>query len=132
MASPFSGMDPFIESQGFSTLHGSIIYLMQDTLQGRLPDGYYAALEERVWIDTTRWIQPDVKVTRSTKRKSPRSALAADAIATLTRPVIVSIPQDEHTEPYLDIYKKKGDKKRLLCSIEILSPHQQDAWRKGV
>jgi len=131
MASPFPGMDPFIESQGFSTLHGGMIIFMQEALQRRLPDGYYAASQERVWIDTSTWIEPDVKISRSVKKKSPRSAVTGAAVATLAKPIIVSVVQDEHTENFLDIYKKKGDKKRLVCSIEILSPTNKTPGEKG-
>ena len=131
MASPFPGMDPFIESQGFSTLHGNMITYMQEAMQGRLPEGYYAASDERVWIDTATWIEPDVKISRSGKKKSPRFAVAGAAIATLAKPIVVSVSQDEHTENFLEIYKKKGDKKRLVCSIEISSPTNKTPGEKG-
>ncbi len=131
MASPFPGMDPFIESQGFSTLHGSMIFLMQETLQGRLPDGYYAASQERVWIDTATWIEPDVKISRTAKKKSSRSAVTGAAVATLAKPIVVFVAQDDHTENFLEIYNKIGDMKRLVCSIEILSPTNKTPGEKG-
>jgi hypothetical protein len=130
MPSPFPGMDPFVESQGFPSLHGGMIFLMQQVMQPRLPDGYYASTQERVWIDTSRWIEPDVKVSR-VKKKKPEHSTAGASVATLAKPVIVTIPQDERTEPYLDIYKKDGDKRRLVCSIEILSLTNKTPGERG-
>ena len=52
-------------------------------------------------------------------------------MATSANPVIISIPQDERTEPYLDIFKKVGDKRRLVCSIEVLSPTNKTPGEKG-
>jgi len=67
MPSPFPGIYPFLEMPDeFSTLHDAMIGHMQETLQPRLPDLYFAKIDERVWIDTTqRWIEPDVPVRRS-------------------------------------------------------------------
>jgi hypothetical protein len=130
MPSPFPGMDPFVESQGFPSLHSGMIFLMQQALQPQLPEGYYAGTNERVWIDASNWFEPDVKVSRD-KRKSPQQSTAGAAAATLAKPVIITIPQDERTEPYLNIYKKVGDKRRLVCSIEILSLTNKTPGEKG-
>jgi Protein of unknown function (DUF4058) len=43
----------------------------------------------------------------------------------------VTIPHDEHIEPYLEIYKKNGEKKRHVCTIEILSPTNKTPVVKG-
>lgn len=130
MPSPFPGMDPFVESHHFPSLHGGMIVYMQEAMQPRLPDGYYASTQERVWIDASRWIEPDVKVSR-VKKKTPQLASAGAAVATLAKPVIITIPQDERTEPYLNIYKKVGDNRRLVCSIEILSLTNKTPGEKG-
>jgi Protein of unknown function (DUF4058) len=130
MSSPFPGMDPFVESQGFRSLHSGMIFLMQQAMQPQLPVGYYAGTNERVWIDTARWIEPDVKISRE-RNKPLRHETGGAVVATLAKPVIITIPQDERTEPYLNIYKKIGDKKRLVCSIEILSFTNKTPGEKG-
>src|SRR6186997_945453 len=80
MPSPFPGMDPFVESQHFSTLHGGMIFGLQETLQNRLPAGYFAAAQERVWIDTPRrWIEPDIFVRKSSRKDRTKSTAAATA-----------------------------------------------------
>src|SRR5215212_7944386 len=122
MPSPFPGMDPFLESRAdFPSLHNAMITYMQESLQGKLPEGYYAKGGERVWVDVSRMIEPDVHVGQARSKRPTRSAVTSSASATLARPVIVTIPHDECTEPYLDIYKKRGDKTRLVTSVEILS-----------
>ena len=132
MPSPFPGMDPFLESQDyFPSLHSSMIIYLQEILQGRLPEGYYATSRERVWIDTSRrWIEPDVQVGRTSK-KPKKTPVAAAAVASLVKPVIVTIPHDEHVEPFLEILKKRGDKKRLVCTIEVLSLTNKMLGGKG-
>lgn len=132
MPSPFPGMDPFIETQYFAGLHTGMIAYMQEYLQGRLPEGYFAATTERVWIDTSRrFVGPDVAVRHSSQRKSKRAPMASGGVAVLAKPVIVTIPHDERIERFLDIFKKTGDQKRLVCSIEILSPTNKTPGEKG-
>jgi uncharacterized Zn-finger protein len=67
MPSPFPGMDPFLEHPDiFPDLHDSLIILLQEALQERLPQPYYANSKPRVWIEVSqRCIEPDVKVLRS-------------------------------------------------------------------
>jgi len=129
MASPFPGMDPFLELHYFGSLHSNMMTYTQETLQKQLPGSYFALTNERVWIDTSqRWIEPDAFVTRSGKK--PRKSNGG-AVATLAKPVIVTVPHDEHIEPYLEIYHKRGDKKRLVCTLEILSPSNKTPGAKG-
>jgi hypothetical protein len=124
-------MDPFIESSYFGSLHDNMIFLLQEMLQGRLPNGYFAASAQRVWIDTMRWMEPDVKVLRSTKGK-PREPDNGDTrVASLAQPVVVTVPLGECTEPHLKIYKKRDGGKRLVCSIEILSLSNKTPGEKG-
>lgn len=132
MPSPFPGMDPFLESHYFGSLHTNMITFTQESIQSRLPDGYFAATGERVWIDTSRrWVEPDVELRRTARKKRNGGEVSAASVATLSRPVIVTIPHDEHKEHYLNIYKKREGKKRLVCSVEILSPANKTPGEKG-
>lgn len=132
MPSPFPGMDPFIEAEHFGALHTAMIFLMQESVQGKLPPDYYATTGERVWIDTSkRRIEPDVEIKRSATKRPGRSFGTAGAVAMLARPVIVTIPHDERVETFMELYKKRGDKKRLVCSIEMLSLTNKTPGEKG-
>lgn len=130
MPSPFPGMDPFLESRSdFPTLHDAMITYMQEFLQGKLPDDYYAKAGERIWIDVSRrWIAPDVHVGHARPKRSKNHGTT---IATMAKPVVVTIPHDECIEPYVEIYKKRGDNTRLACSIEILSLTNKSPGEKG-
>ena|SRR5947209_5900130 len=49
MASPFSGMDPYLE-QFWRDVHASLVIYLRDQLQGRLPPDLRARVEERVFV----------------------------------------------------------------------------------
>ena len=51
------------------------------------------------------------------------------ATAVARPPVIVRIPREEFRQTYLDIYAKPGNE-RLVTTIEVLSPNQQDAGQR--
>ncbi|MBI1831648.1 MAG: DUF4058 family protein [Planctomycetes bacterium] len=132
MPSPFPGMDPFLESRSdFPSLHNAMITYMQEHLQGKLPERYYAKSGERIWVDVSRWIEPDIHIGQARGTKPSQSSVATLVKETPVRPIIVTIPHDEQTEPYLEIFKKHGDKTRLVCSIEILSLTNKTPGEKG-
>ena len=55
----------------------------------------------------------------------------------VARPVVVNIEHDESREPFIEIYTRGEEGKRLIASIEVLSPanktpgeHGRDLYRK--
>lgn len=50
MASPFPGMDPYLE-QFWRDVHASLIIYARDQLQTRLPAGLRVRVEERVVVE---------------------------------------------------------------------------------
>jgi hypothetical protein len=132
MPSPFPGMDPFLEATSeFGCLHDGMIVYILESMQSRLPEGYFAKIGQRIWIDTSqRLVEPDVRVERS-GRKIGKGVIASAAVASLAKPIVVTVPHDESIEKYVNVYKKKRDKKRLVCSIEILSLTNKTPGKKG-
>jgi Protein of unknown function (DUF4058) len=133
MLSPFPGMDPYVErSRWFRGLHNSLIFCLQEALQPLLPAPYFALSGELVWMEgSERYVEPDVDVFRRVP-SGPREAVESgeeDGVATLLaeaeeEPVIVAVPQqpdEERTEPYLEIYARREGEDRLVTSIEVLS-----------
>ncbi len=124
MASPFPGMDPFLENPAlFHGLHNNFITYAQEYLQTRLPEPYYAQTGERVEI-SRRHIEPDLKVFRSEKEPTPgaaESSSVAVAEAVLAKPVVVTVLHDEHRETFIDIYAKQAGGDRLVTTMEVLS-----------
>src|SRR5262249_22027368 len=126
MPSPFPGMDPYLESpEIFPDFHDSFITYLRETLQANLPAPYFAALGRRVWIEVSRRsIGPDLEVRRG-HAASPRRAEPAGATAVadlpIARPVVVKVAHEEFREPFIEIYTRGEEGKRLVASIEVLS-----------
>jgi len=125
MPSAFPGMDPYLEHPViFPDLHDRMITNLSESLQTGLPDPYFAALGDRVWVEISeREIGPDVKVLRTREEQGfegSRGGGTSVAAALRTPPVVVTVPQDERREPFLEIYSRlEGE--RLVTVIEILS-----------
>jgi hypothetical protein len=125
-------MDPFLEAPAFfGGLHNTLITYIEDALQRSLPEPYYAATGDRVWIDVDRrYVEPDTNVLRSeTVRGEQLVALAA--LPAVTAPVVVNVPHDEHREPYVEILTRLGDEERLVTTIEVLSPANKTSGEQG-
>jgi len=142
MPSPFPGMDPYLESpEIFPDFHDSFITYLREALQANLPTPYFAALGRRVWIEVSRRsIGPDVEVLRG-QAPSPRRPEPAPAVAVadlpVARPVIIKVSHDEFREPFVEIYTRGEEGKRLVASVEVLSlanktpgEHGRDLYRK--
>src|SRR5271166_1636341 len=129
MPSPFPGMDPYLErSRWFRGLHNSLVFCIQEALQPLLPAPYFALSGEQIWMEgSERYVDPDVDVLRRVP-SGPREA-AESGVATLVaeaedEPIVVTVsqsPDEERTEPYLEIYARREGEDRLVTSIEVLS-----------
>ena len=133
MPSPFPGMDPYLErSRWFRGLHNSLIFCLQEALQPLLPAPYFALSGELIWMEgSERYVDPDVDVLRRVP-SGPSEAVESGeegGVATLVtqaedEPIVVTVPQspeEERTEPYLEIYARREGEDRLVTSIEVLS-----------
>jgi hypothetical protein len=119
-------MDPFLERPAcFPDLHHGLITFMQAALQPRLPVPYFAATNERIWVEfARRVVEPDVDVLRPNGAASVgESGSGGIAVATQTRsqPVVVTVTDDPRTETFLEIYSQREGEVRLVTSIEVLS-----------
>lgn len=125
MVSPFPGMDPYLEAHDiFQDLHTTLIVAIRAELNPLLPEGYVAATDRHVWIESPkakrkrRGREPDVYVVEG-KRRTP--AEPKTATGTLTTPRIVSLPQQERKgKPYLKILDSR--ERRVVTVLELLSP----------
>jgi hypothetical protein len=136
MPSPFPGMDPFLENRLiFPDFHDGFVAYLREAIQPSLPEPYYAALGRRVWVEISeRFVGPDVNViVRRSQRPSLPSNLSTIASATfeVTRPVVVTVPHDEQSETIVEIYVGRGSDRRLVTSIEVLSPINKHPGEKG-
>src|SRR5688572_10124897 len=126
MPSPFPGMDPFLEDPAyFPGLHDKLIVYIVEQLQPRLPAPYFADINERVWVETSRRrINPDVDVYRRARpgRRTASKGNGSIAVATRSKPIVITVMHDESRESFVEIRTRAGDEERLVATIEVLSP----------
>jgi hypothetical protein len=117
-------MDPFLEHPAiFPGLHGRLIAYLSESLQAQLPEPYYAEIGERLWVETSdRSIGSDVYMLEdeSQDRGAGRSGPVALATEVRSPPVVVTVPQDELRETYVEIHAG-GASERVVTTIEVLS-----------
>src|SRR5579885_316613 len=122
MPSPFSGMDPWLESaREWPGFHDTLIIKAVEILQPQLRQrGYYAKPDARVWLGPVdREIGPDIVLARrSLHENAPVEQTATVLIADL--PVRVARPEREFHEGFIEIYLAETHK--LVTCIEFLSP----------
>jgi hypothetical protein len=124
MPSPFPGMDPFLEEpEMWPTVHQGLISLMWMELNQRLPRGYVANVEERVFLtDPPQTRYPDIQVAKH-RRKAKKSKGQNGAVAVMEADPAMDIefPPAEFREPFIEIGlgRKPG---KLVGVIEVLSP----------
>ena len=136
MPSPFPGMDPFLEDPiVFPDFHDRFNAYLSESLQPGLPEPYYAALGRRAWVEISdRFIGPDVIIVAServTERAATRTTSVAMATMEVSQPVVIHVPHDEQVETLVEIYIGRGNERRLVTAIELLSPANKTSGEKG-
>ena len=130
--SPFPGMDPFLEHPSqWPNLHQSLITYLRDTLNEKLPPGYIAAAEERLYVDrTARPFYPDVAVSQRRppdgEARGNRTILTAEADEAWEVPLETKVVR----EPFIQIFSPRPDR-RIVTVIEILSPANKRPGGEG-
>ena len=80
MASPFPGMDPYLE-QFWGDVHQRLVTYACDQLQGTLPGDLRARIQERVFVESPtgpeRNMYPDIRVVERGRRHSRNPAAIA-------------------------------------------------------
>ena len=137
MPSPFPGMDQFLEHPDvFPDLHDALITYLREFLQPALPEPYYSAISRRAWIEVSeRYVEADLNVVRPA-RVAPSAAGggapgAAVADVVEVKPIVIHVPHDEHREPFLGIYLGRGQERRLVTHLEVLSPSNKTPGTQG-
>ena len=139
MASPFPGMDPYLESPDwFPGLHANLIVFMKGALQRNLPESYYADSSQRVWVEySQRHIEPDVEVVQSARETRKRARGVGLALAEPVEeggPLVVTVETIEHgpfKQSFLEIRRRHRKEIQIVTSIEILSPANKKTGSPG-
>ncbi len=126
MASPFPGMDPYLEAH-WGDVHSALVIYSRDAVQARLPRDLRARVEERVYVDRhpapERTVVPDVRVIeRATTPPDIGGGGTAVLQVTIDEPLVFTVEQEEAvTETFIEI-RESGGSGRLITVIEVLSP----------
>lgn len=124
MASPFPGMDPYLEHpELWSAVHSRLIVAIADELVDHLSEKYRVEVEKRVYFssdDESLLVGiPDVAV--ATGRAAISTARTTTTISLPVQPETVVIPlAEEVTERYLEIREVATG--MVVTAIELLSP----------
>jgi len=130
MASPFPGMDPYLEGEFWQEFHERLANQISMQLMPLLSPKYVALLAKRYVLDRSalglfglpeRIFYPDVHVVE----RAPADAMPSSTSATLTPPT-VEVPNAVET-PLLSVEIRDVAQRRLVTVIEILSPANKHA-----
>ena len=113
----FPGMNPYLESPyRWPEIHHALISEIARAINPYIVPKYRAAIETRVYIDSSLVGIPDVYIHKRTQQKRVSSSVAVSM-----KPERVAIPMPcEVTEGYLEI--REPLTKRVITVIEVLSP----------
>ena len=142
MPSPFPGMDPFLEGPDvFPDFHNRLTIYLSDALQSQLSPPYFASVNERTWIELSdRAIEPDVSVSRIARaaarggaiaEASPRYHVAVAETPLPPRAIVISLAEEQRRQPFIELFTGRGQDRRLVTCIEILSPSNKARGREG-
>jgi hypothetical protein len=127
MASPFPGMDPYLE-QFWGDVHQRLVTYACDQLQGALPGDLRARIQERVFVESPtaeRNMYPDVRVVERGRRLGRGPAAPAGGVA-VAEPLRIRLPDEPVTQGYIEILDV-GSGRQVVTVIEILSPSNKFA-----
>lgn len=118
MATPFTGMDPYLEHPVlWTSVHSRLINVISQQLSPGLRPRYVTSIEERVYVEIPEDYQiPDVWIQQAREGGS-----AVATLPDLAEPVVLEASRIEHHESYLEILDRYQDLK-VVTVIEVLSP----------
>lgn len=116
MASPFPGMDPYLEERSlWPDMHQRMITYIAEVLQPQIRPKYIARIGERILLaDVGHSYVPDAFLVHRLREPAPTLSPAAD------EPHMVAYFDEKRHVPYIEIiYRETGD---VVTLIEVLSP----------
>ena len=131
MPSPFPGMDPYLEDQGYwKELHTKFLNGIQDSLSERVPDSYEVRLEERLSLiyetdsNGKRNVWPDVAIIG----KPAVTGAAGPAPGTIMLEPVTLPLRMYQTEEVIEhrIEIRRFPNRDLVTVVELLSPSNKE------
>jgi hypothetical protein len=120
-------MDPYLEAH-WRDVHASLVIYARDALQGALPGGLRARVEESVLLETPQGpgdhlLFPDVRVVEYASRGEAEPLRELEGTA--EEPVLLDLEDEPITETFLEIIDL-GSGNRVVTVIEFLSPSNKN------
>lgn len=120
LASPFPGMDPFLEEPSeWHGVHTRLIVVISDLINERLPSQFSARIEGNVAIMEQDVVlarmRPDLYLTHNSPLRGEQVAMA-----TIATPEIIGELDEAVEEQWLEIVDRRSQ--AVVTTIEILSP----------
>jgi hypothetical protein len=134
MASPFPGVDPFLEGQGvWRDFHHTFITSWREFVMRKLPTNYIARVDEQVYLDRNRGGDPgervpDVVVEQTGPHGRPRSG-GKSASMTVEPIVLRNVMPDPIRQGYIEVRRKSDDS--IVSVLELLSPTNKSGSGRG-
>jgi Protein of unknown function (DUF4058) len=124
MASPFPGMDPYLEDPAcWRDFHQTFIGCWREAVADQLPESYHARLDESINLvqmspEVIKLIYPDIALTR--KKRAPRSKSAKGGTLLLEPVTLVNEFLEEVRQTRIEILHRPN--RSLVAVLEMLSP----------
>lgn len=134
MASPFPGMDPYLEDPAiWPDFHATFINYCREWINDRLPGNYDVRINERATLieldEPAKTIVPDVAIVRHETRE-PSSVAVATAPALELEPVTLPLALPaEARETYIEV--RSAADRSLVAVLELLSPTNKSGSGRG-
>lgn len=142
MASPFPGMDPYIEASGlWLDFHNHFVERVFDQLADMAPERYLVRTGERSYLvlvesegKEKHQFLPDVSVAVPRNPEStPKKKIRREANTRLVegQPITLrAFVSEDHRESFVEIYETDPEQRLVTC-IEVLSPSNKRAKSTG-
>jgi hypothetical protein len=129
MASPFPGMDPYLEDKAlWNDVHHRLITYISNALQRQVRPRYHVRIEERLYVEEAkREIVPDTAVLQPV---GSRTGTAVAQAPECDAPIVLQVETREHTEGVIHILDRARNM-RVVTVIEVLSPSNKEPHSKG-
>lgn len=131
MPSPFPGMDPWLENPAlWSGFHARFIVAIGAGLTQLLPLGYYADLEQHVWLedddgDHEPFAYPDGYIAERNATHTPSPTFGEGVATVPDTEVTLPKPRKKKAHKFVKIVDQPGN--RVVTILEVLSPSNKDA-----
>jgi hypothetical protein len=131
-------MDPFIEACGlWEDFHPKLIGEIERTLAAMVPDRYFVSLAMRSYIAIAgsegkefHPFLPDVGVASTSTAPAPKRVAIAETATESEARTMQAFVAEPFRETFIEIIER-DDERRLITSIEVLSPSNKRRRSKG-